>query len=279
MSYRILITNDDGYFSPGIRELAIQCEQTGYDVTIAAPNYDASGVSASLGAITAESPIKLEQPDIDGFEGSVYALEVPPATCVLIANLGAFGEPFDAVVSGINNGVNAGRSVLHSGTVGAALAAQNFGIRGLAVSIGASTPWYFQSAAGLAVDVLPTLLSAPNRTVLNLNVPGVEKSEIQGIRWAGLAPFNRIRSEIDKLTDDFLQLRMATVPNAWDSDIDLAVLEANYASLTSLQGTCEVWSDQIQPGNDFEPEKPVPSVALGDSVTPSRAFLPTKTTR
>lgn len=270
---RLLITNDDGYFSQGIRELAIHCEQAGYDVTIAAPNYDASGVSASLGPITSSKPIPFTKPLVEGFGGNTYALDVPPATCVLLASLGAFGSAFDCVISGINNGNNAGRSVLHSGTVGAALAAQNFGMRGLAVSVGVSNPWYFESAAEMAVSLIPSLLSSPQRTAINLNVPGKPLNEVKGIYWAELAPFNRIRSVIEKLNEDSVKLKMEVSPVNWSAHADLALLANDCASLTSLQGSCEVWSDEVTAGQQFEESKPLPAVASGATVRPATAFL------
>jgi broad specificity polyphosphatase/5'/3'-nucleotidase SurE len=89
------------------------------------------------------------------------------------------------VLSGINHGVNVGRSVLHSGTVGAALTASQLGISALAVSLRAGAdpdPW--ESAADLAVALVPLLAAAPARTVLNLNVPHLPLAEIRGLRWA-----------------------------------------------------------------------------------------------
>jgi hypothetical protein len=104
---------------------------------------------------------------------------------VIAGALGAVGPKPDLVVSGINHGVNVGRSVLHSGTVGAALTASQLGISALAVSLRAGAdpdPW--ESAADLAVALVPLLAAAPARTVLNLNVPHLPLSEIRGLRWA-----------------------------------------------------------------------------------------------
>ena len=89
------------------------------------------------------------------------------------------------MVSGINHGVNVGRSVLHSGTVGVALTVLQLGISALAVSLRSGTPpapW--ESAADLAIALLPLLAAAPTSTVLNLNVPSLPLHEILGLRWA-----------------------------------------------------------------------------------------------
>ena len=89
-----------------------------------------SGRSTSTRAST---PARVELPGLAGVPA--YALDGAPGLCVLAARLGGFGDPPDVVMSGINPGCNTGRAVLHSGTVGAALTAANFGVRGLAVSI------------------------------------------------------------------------------------------------------------------------------------------------
>jgi len=99
------------------------------------------------------------------------------------------------VVSGINHGVNVGRSVLHSGTVGAALTASQLGLSALAVSLRVGDepdPW--ESAADLAVALLPLLVAAPARTVLNLNVPHLRLAQIRGVRWARVSGAGLIKS-------------------------------------------------------------------------------------
>ena len=164
-----------------------------------APDHDASGTGASLGRISPDHPIKMTPMSIDGLNARAYGISGPPALCVVTAQLEAFGAVPDIVVSGINAGLNTGRSTLHSGTVGAALAGQNFGIRGLAVSLESSSTWHWESAAAIAVDILPTILEGPVRGVFNLNVPALPRAEIKGIRWAGLAAFGSVRSAVSRV--------------------------------------------------------------------------------
>src|SRR6202040_2635256 len=101
-------------------------------VVLAAPDTEYSGSGASLG------PLHLIQPEIH--RATVAGIDEawtgsgPPALCVMFARLGAFGGPFDLVVSGVNPGANVGRAVYHSGTVGAALTARSGGISGVAIS-------------------------------------------------------------------------------------------------------------------------------------------------
>jgi hypothetical protein len=124
-----------------------------------------------------------------------YGLDASPALSVIAGALGAVGPKPDLVLSGINHGVNVGRSVLHSGTVGAALTASQLGISALAVSLRAGAapdPW--ESAADLAVALVPLLRAAPPRTVLNLNVPHVPLREIRGLRWARVSGAGLIKA-------------------------------------------------------------------------------------
>jgi 5'-nucleotidase len=133
---KVLVTNDDGIDAPGLHALARALVADGRDVVVVAPARDMSGSGAAIGQVHLDQSIdarRVELPDLDGVPA--YALDGAPGLCVLAARLGGFGEPPDVVMSGINPGCNTGRAVLHSGTVGAALTAANFGVRGLAVSI------------------------------------------------------------------------------------------------------------------------------------------------
>ncbi|MGH9112890.1 MAG: 5'/3'-nucleotidase SurE, partial [Acidimicrobiales bacterium] len=137
---KVLVTNDDGISSPGLHVLARAVVDHGYDVIVVAPDREMSGSAAAIGQVHIEQGIDAERLDLPGLDGvPAYALAGPPGLCVLTARLGGFGDPPELVVSGINPGCNTGRAVLHSGTVGAALTAANFGCRGLAVSIDVST--------------------------------------------------------------------------------------------------------------------------------------------
>jgi 5'-nucleotidase len=137
---KVLVTNDDGVASPGLHTLARTLVDDGYEVIVVAPDREMSGSSAAIGQVHVEEGIDAERVVLPGLDGvPAYAVAGPPGLCVLSARLGGFGDAPDLVVSGINPGANTGRAVLHSGTVGAALTAANFGCRGLAVSIDVST--------------------------------------------------------------------------------------------------------------------------------------------
>jgi 5'-nucleotidase len=148
---RVLVTNDDGVASPGLHALARALVDVGCDVVVVAPDREMSGSAAAIGQVHVEAGVDAERIDLPRLDGvPAYAVAGPPGLCVLTARLGGFGDPPDVVVSGINPGCNTGRAVLHSGTVGAALTAANFGCRGLAVSIDVSSLHLHERAGGPA---------------------------------------------------------------------------------------------------------------------------------
>ena len=126
-----------------------------------------------MGAFYSRDGVDYRTFEIAGLEDvPTYGIDGPPALGVILACVGGFGKRPDMVLSGINHGVNVGRSALHSGTIGAVLTAAQFGIRGLATSIRYGpdpVPW--ETASQLARALVPVLQSAPTSTVLNLNVP------------------------------------------------------------------------------------------------------------
>jgi 5'-nucleotidase len=149
-----------------------------------------------VGPVYERESIPYEEVDIPGLAHvPTFGIDGPPALAVIVACIEGFGPPPDLVVSGINHGVNAGRSALHSGTVGATLTGAQFGIRGLAVSIAwGEDPVPWETPVGLAVAILPTLVEAPPSTVLNLNVPAVSPDRLQGVRHGTLGRVGLIRA-------------------------------------------------------------------------------------
>ena len=270
---RVLITNDDGVDSPGIHALARHVEQAGYEVLVVAPDHDASGTGAALGRISPDHPIALTETSIDGLAARVYAIGGPPALCVMAGNLEAFAPRPDIVISGINAGLNTGRAALHSGTIGAALAAQNFGLRALSVSLASSETWHWDTAAELAVEVLPAVVDGPDRGLLNLNVPGVPREEVRGILWTGFATFNSVRGVISKIENGKLHFGFEETGHQPEGDTDLAAVRKGYAAVTSIQGTVEVWGPVGAPGEPFERGHRVHAATAGHELRPARSYL------
>lgn len=242
---RILLTNDDGIESEGLHVLTKALAGAGHEVMVVAPNRDWSGAGASIGRFSPDEKIGVERVDIPGCDGvEAWAIDGPPGLAVLATALGAFGKEPDLVVSGINPGGNSGRAVLHSGTVGAVLTAQNFGWSGLAVSLQWSEPWHWDTAAEIAMETLPLLVDAPPRSALNLNVPNRPRSEVGEVRWARLAPFGEVRAAMAAPTDGRLQFKFEEPPEDIDvdpDDTDAGLIRLGHASLTALVGVVEAW--------------------------------------
>jgi 5'-nucleotidase len=192
---RLMVTNDDGIDSVGLYVLAEAMQEFG-EVVVAAPDREYSGAGAAIGALWLTRP-EVHRLKIDGFENA-WSVSGPPALCVMFARLGAFGPRPDIVVSGINPGANVGRSVYHSGTIGAALTARNGGINGVAVSqsvtgFGAEGQGWddaianqrWETAATIAAEAVAAMIASPpaEPSVLNINVPNLPLEEIKGRRW------------------------------------------------------------------------------------------------
>ena len=235
---QILVTNDDGIDAPGIGPLARAVVAAGHDVVVAAPLDDRSGSSAALGRLHVDDTIVLEDRRLEGLDGiPCFGVEGPPALCVMAARLGGLGPVPDLVVSGINPGPNTGRAVLHSGTVGAALTGANFGISGLAVSMGVGDVYLWETAAELATGALDWLLGQPAKTVVNLNVPNRPLSEVRGVRWATLAPFGTVRAAlVEAQGGSGLQMELREHGEQLPADSDTALVNAGFAAVTVLQG-------------------------------------------
>ncbi|MDQ1401685.1 MAG: 5/3-nucleotidase [Actinomycetota bacterium] len=234
---RVLVTNDDGVHAPGLAALARHLVAAGHDVVVAAPLDDRSGTGAGFGTADYQAGIEVIAYDLEGLDGvPAYGVAGPPALAVMASRLGAFGPEPDLVASGINPGHNTGRSVLHSGTVGAALTAANFGISGLAVSAGTGLDPHFETAAAIAVTCLEWLAAAPAKTVLNVNVPSRPLDELAGIRAARLAPFGTVRMALAGRTDSHLQLELRATGLELEPDTDTSLVEAGYVAVTALTG-------------------------------------------
>jgi len=261
---RTLVTNDDGIDAPGLHALARHLDRAGHDVLVVAPSTDWSGAGAALGSFRPDEDLEVtrcEIPDAPAIEA--WALAGTPAMTVVAASLGAFGTRPEVVVSGINAGLNTGRSVLHSGTVGAALTGQNFGMSGLAVSTAAAEVWQWDTAAEVAVEVLALLADAPPRSVLNLNVPARPRHQLAGVRWARLAPFGAVRAAVTDAPGDRLQFALEATGYEPPPDTDQYLVQAGFASLTTLVGVVEAWPPDTEAGPVVEiDERLVPGAPL-----------------
>jgi 5'-nucleotidase len=258
---RILVTNDDGVHAPGlgalVRALARWATEDGHEILVVAPLANYSGASAAVGTVYEREAVGFRRIHIEGAEGiEAYGLDAPPALTVVVGAFGAFGPTPDLVVSGINLGVNVGRSILHSGTVGAALTAAQHGFRSLAVSLRSQpVPHQWETAAEIALRVIPAVAAAPPRTVLNLNVPALPLDQLRGVVSGRISDAGIVKGAHAEMTGGdagSVGLVLGTaIPSLGDTSgegpsDDAALVAAGYASLTALRGVAEDHRPEIQ---------------------------------
>jgi len=226
---RILISNDDGVHSPGLATLA-QTLATEHEVLVVAPDRDHSGASNSL---TLTRPLTL-----DRLENGYYRCDGTPTDCVHLGLRMFRDHAPDLVVSGINLGPNLGDDTLYSGTVAAAMEGRYLDLPALAVSLERSDQWYFDTAADLALGLLRRWDQLPAGRVMNLNVPGMPRDQIQGIlptrlghRTMGADPI----AAPDPRGKERLWLNLAGQAQDRAQGTDFWAIEHGFASLTPVQ--------------------------------------------
>ncbi|GGM27774.1 MULTISPECIES: 5'/3'-nucleotidase SurE [Micromonospora] len=279
---RVVVTNDDGVHAPGIRWLARAAHEQGFDVVVAAPQAEASGMSAALSAVTDDGRVVFTKTELAGLpDVPAYGVAASPAYITVLAGLGVFGPPPALVLSGINRGANAGHAVLHSGTVGAALTAGNNGTRALAVSLDVLSPAaasagsggaafavldavdderrHWSTAADLAGPLLPWLLDAAPGTVLNLNVPDLPAAEVPGLRQASLAPFGQVQMTVAESGQGFVRTAVQEQGSRHVPGTDLAWLAQGYATVTALRALGHLPDVVVPTGPGRDDEDPVPA--------------------
>lgn len=172
---RILISNDDGYFAPGIAVLAATLKTEGHAVTVVAPERDRSGASNSL---TLDRPLMVRQTPA-GFN----YVNGTPTDCVHLAVTGLLPELPDMVISGINHGANMGDDTVYSGTVAAATEGFLLGIPSIAVSLANLQTENFQTAADVVAGLVRRFAAQPfpEHVLLNVNVPDIPSDQLAGV--------------------------------------------------------------------------------------------------
>jgi len=182
---KILVSNDDGVFSPGIITLSRVLEEHGHSLCVVAPDRERSSVGHS---ITLTRPLRLWEIEGGGYPESmkVYASEGTPSDCVVLG-LEAVAPESEMVISGINRGPNLADDLTYSGTVSAAMEGHIFGRPSIAVSLNSiqsDKVENFESAAESIVTILQGFQNFlfPKGILLNVNVPNLPAGEIRGFR-------------------------------------------------------------------------------------------------
>lgn len=186
---RILLSNDDGYFAPGLAALARALTPLA-EITVVAPERDRSGASNSL---TLDRPLLLRQAP-SGF----YYVNGTPTDCVHLAVTGMMEHLPDIVISGINHGANMGDDTIYSGTVAAATEGYLLGIPSIAVSLATNGEQQFDTAARVVVDLVQRIQRQPptEPMLLNVNVPDCAWADLDGIQVTRLGKRHKAESVV-----------------------------------------------------------------------------------
>jgi 5'-nucleotidase len=225
---RILVTNDDGVYSPGIAALAQVASRFG-EVRVVAPDVEMSSASAS---ITASRPVNYKRTPLPGIEA--YRVNGTPGDCVMLGT--TLWEGVELVLSGINIGTNLGNAIWHSGTLAGAKQAALLGVRGIAFSapaterespdFGLLKPW--------AASVLEMLLEVPDLPLVNVNFPSRAP---RGTRWTRQSVRHydgRVVPAKDPMGRTHYWFTVVPV-EATEEHTDRWALEQGYVSMTPLR--------------------------------------------
>lgn len=229
---RILISNDDGYFSRGIAILAEAMSEIG-SVTVVAPDAERSGASNSL---TLDRPLVVRTAH-NGF----YYVNGTPTDCVHMAVTGLLDQVPDVVVSGINHGANMGDDTIYSGTVAAATEGFLLGIPSFAISLVTHGPGvYFETAAQVARDLVERAMRQPMSEpgLVNVNVPDVPMDLLKGVQVTRLGRRHKAEPVIETTNPrgEAVYWVGAAGPAADAGEgTDFYAVEQGFASITPLQ--------------------------------------------
>jgi 5'-nucleotidase len=235
---RILLTNDDGIYAPGLRALRSELLKIG-TVRVVAPATEQSAVGHS---VTLTTPLVVQEVLDDQRQPLGWAVEGRPADCVKLALRELLPQPPDLIVSGLNAGSNAGINVLYSGTVAAAIEGAFFRITSIACSQEYTKlrPLDFPRGAELARAVIEQILShqPPQGTLFNVNIPALERGPVRGIRALpqNVAPY---AESYDRRTDPRGRVYFWSNPEFHcpdpRPDTDVTALAEGYITVTPLK--------------------------------------------
>lgn len=190
---RILLSNDDGYFAPGLAALAAALSEIA-EIVVVAPERNRSGASNSL---TLDRPLSLRTA-ANGFQ----YVNGTPTDCVHLAVTGLLEQMPDMIVSGINHGANMGDDTVYSGTVAAATEGFLLGIPAIAVSLTSHEGTHFEAAARVARDLVERFMRDPVRepVLLNVNVPDLPYEALQGMEVTRLGKRHKAEPVVKMLS-------------------------------------------------------------------------------
>ncbi len=230
----ILLTNDDGIYSPSIPVLREALARVG-EVTVFVPSHNWSAAGHTK---TMHKPLRVHKVKLD--DGTVaYTSNGAPSDCVALAMLGILSRKPDLVVSGINQGANLGQDITYSGTVAAAMEGVIFGLPAIAVSLDSFESQDFSYAAEFTAHLVNIILvrGLPPGVLLNVNVPAVPREQIRGVVITRLG--KRIYSDVlverkDPRGRNYYWIGGEPPSGVIEEGTDIWALANNYISVTPL---------------------------------------------
>ena len=228
---KILLSNDDGYFAPGLITLAAHLSKLA-DITVVAPERNRSGASNSL---TLDRPLSVKRAN-NGF----FYVNGTPTDCVHIALTGLMDSMPDMVISGINDGANMGDDTIYSGTVAAAMEGYLLDIPSIAVSMSQHNSTHFETAARVAVELVQHYQKNGFKTptLLNVNVPDVPYEQLKGRAITRLGKRHKAEPVIQLKTprgETVYWVGAAGKPNDGGEGTDFYAVAHNQVSISPIQ--------------------------------------------
>lgn len=234
---KILLTNDDGINAPGIEKLwRVLHEENFADLFIIAPTTERSGTGVG---ITWDRPILIQEVEW-AKQTPAWAVDGTPADCIKMGSRIILEERPDFIVSGINAGSNAGRNVLHSGTIGAVVEGVFRNIPGMAISCENGESPNYHVAEKYVISLVKYLLEnpLPSGTLLNVNIPHAAKERANGFRLT--------RQGKGRWAEDpYLHINTEHGPSYWlggkpeelaeEENCDIALLKQGYITAVPIQ--------------------------------------------
>jgi len=236
---KILISNDDGILANGIRALIESLAQC-HDVYVVAPDRERSAAGHSL---TLQTPLRVEEVDPKYGAKRCWMTTGTPGDCVKLAINAILSEEEkpDLVISGINHGPNLGADILYSGTVSCAMEGAMMGYPSIATSLASMRSEYedFKVTAAFVAELISKLdtYKIPPKTILNVNVPGLEKEDIAGIAVTELGS-RMFTDEYERRVDPrgkvyyWMAGELITEPD--DANTDISAVRNNLISITPI---------------------------------------------
>lgn len=233
----ILVTNDDGITAPGVRSLIHIMNKIG-DVVVVAPDSPQSGMGH---AITVDNVLHCNPITVDEGPQLEYSCSGTPADCVKMAINEILNRKPDLCVSGINHGSNSSINVIYSGTMSAAVEAGIEGVPAIGFSL-LDYKWHadFKASADFVEKITRSALAhgIPEATILNVNIPKLEKKHIKGIKICRQAN-GYWKEDFDKRTSPFGKeyywLSGEFINQDKGEDTDIWALENGYISVVPVQ--------------------------------------------